>query len=40
MNESADRPGLVCTGLVKTYSGVTVLKSVDFTVRPGHVSSD
>ncbi len=29
--------GLVCTGLVKTYSGVTVLKGVDFTVRPGRV---
>ena len=29
--------GLVCEGLVKTYSGVTVLKSVDLTVRPGRV---
>lgn len=29
--------GLVCEGLVKAYSGVTVLKSVDFAVRPGHV---
>lgn len=29
--------GLVGTGLVKTYSGVTVLKGVDFGVRPGTV---
>ena len=29
--------GLECTGLVKTYSGVTVLKSVDFTLRPSSV---
>ncbi|MFI7741811.1 sugar ABC transporter ATP-binding protein [Kocuria rhizosphaericola] len=29
--------GLVCTGLAKTYSGVTVLKGVDFAVRPGSV---
>ena len=29
--------GLVCTGLVKAYSGVTVVKSVDFAIRPGHV---
>ena len=29
--------GLVCTGIVKSYSGVTVLKSVDFAVPPGTV---
>ncbi len=32
-----DDTGLVCVGLVKSYSGVTVLKSVDFGVRPGTV---
>ncbi len=29
--------GLECAGLVKTYGGVTVLKEVDFRVRPGTV---
>ena len=28
---------LDCTGLVKTFGGVTVVKSVDFTVPAGHV---
>jgi ribose transport system ATP-binding protein len=37
MSEEATAGGLVCSGLVKTYSGVTVLKGVDFTVRPGSV---
>ena len=36
MDENDDR-GMICRGLVKSYSGVTVLKSVDFTVRPGTV---
>jgi ribose transport system ATP-binding protein len=35
--ESATSSGLVCTRLVKSYSGVTVLKSVDFSIRPGSV---
>jgi ribose transport system ATP-binding protein len=37
MREQLTNEGLVGTGLVKTYSGVTVLKSVDFAVRPGSV---
>jgi ribose transport system ATP-binding protein len=37
MDEATTHAGLVCTGLVKTYSGVTVLKGVDFTVAPGRV---
>ncbi|TDL40155.1 sugar ABC transporter ATP-binding protein [Kocuria rosea] len=37
MSEQPTAGGLVCTGLVKTYSGVTVLKGVDFAVRPGSV---
>ena len=32
-----DASGLVCSGLVKSYSGVTVLKSVDFAVPPASV---
>ncbi len=32
-----EEAGLVCSGLVKTYSGVTVLKSVDFSLQPGKV---
>lgn len=37
MTEQRTDTGLVCTRLVKSYSGVTVLKSVDFEVRPGRV---
>ncbi|GEP40026.1 sugar ABC transporter [Nocardioides psychrotolerans] len=37
MVEHPTDEGLVCRGLVKTYSGVSVLKSVDFHVRPGTV---
>ncbi len=37
MDDPRANDGLVATGLVKTYSGVTVLKSVDFSVRPGTV---
>lgn len=37
MNEPREASGLSCTGLVKTYSGVTVVKSVDLAVRPGRV---
>lgn len=37
MSEHDSAGGLVCSGLVKTYSGVTVLKGVDFAVRPGSV---
>lgn len=37
MNDQESGSGLVCSGLVKAYSGVTVLKSVDFTVSPGSV---
>jgi ribose transport system ATP-binding protein len=37
MSGAAEQRGLVCEGLVKTYSGVTVLNSVDFAVRPGTV---
>ncbi len=37
MPQNTSSDGLVCTGLVKTYSGVTVLKEVDFAVRPGSV---
>lgn len=37
MTEQPTDIGLVCTRLVKSYSGVTVLKSVDFEVRPGRV---
>ncbi|MYU26348.1 sugar ABC transporter ATP-binding protein [Streptomyces sp. SID8352] len=39
MNRAGDgaNAGLVCTGLVKTYSDVTVVKAVDFAVRPGTV---
>ncbi|WP_422935560.1 sugar ABC transporter ATP-binding protein [Sinomonas sp. P47F7] len=37
MNAEADNSGLAGVGLVKAYSGVTVLKSVDFRVSPGTV---
>lgn len=37
MSEHPTERGLVCTGLVKSFSGVTVLRSVDFTVSPGTV---
>ena len=37
MSEQGNPVGLNCTGLVKTYSGVTVLKSVDFALRPSTV---
>lgn len=37
MKTEAEGAGLVGEGLVKTYSGVTVLKSVDFRVAPGTV---
>lgn len=37
MSNEAEGPGLRCSGLVKAYSGVTVLKSVDFRVLPGNV---
>jgi len=37
MTSNPSAEGLVCTGLVKAYSGVTVLKAVDFAVRPGTV---
>ncbi len=37
MSDASGETGLVCTGVVKSYSGVTVLKSVDFSVRPGAV---
>jgi ribose transport system ATP-binding protein len=37
MIERPEDSSLVCSGLVKKYSGVTVLKSVDFAVRPGSV---
>ncbi|MDO9378113.1 MAG: sugar ABC transporter ATP-binding protein [Nocardioidaceae bacterium] len=33
----SDDRSLVCTGLVKTYSGITVLKGVDLTLRRGSV---
>jgi ribose transport system ATP-binding protein len=36
-SEALDDRGLVCAGVVKRYSGITVLKSVDFAVRPGQV---
>ena len=37
MNEPREASGLSCTGLVKAYGGVTVVKSVDLAVRPGRV---
>lgn len=37
MSEEATTTGLVCTGLVKAYNGVTVLKGVDFTLNSGTV---
>lgn len=37
MSDQGTDTGLVCAGLVKAYGGVTVLKSVDFTVQPGRV---
>ncbi|MCH6472562.1 sugar ABC transporter ATP-binding protein [Sinomonas terrae] len=37
MSNEAGNSGLRCSGLVKAYSGVTVLKSVDFSVLPGNV---
>ncbi|MFT4288043.1 sugar ABC transporter ATP-binding protein [Nocardioides sp.] len=37
MSDPALDPGLHCRGLVKSYSGVTVVKSVDFDVAPGTV---
>lgn len=38
MSEHQQETGLVCSGVVKAYSGVTVLKSVDFSVQPGSVT--
>ncbi len=37
MSSEAERGGLAGAGLVKAYSGVTVLKGVDFRVLPGTV---
>lgn len=37
MDVTGPDAGLLCTGLVKTYGGVTVLRSVDFALRPGRV---
>ncbi len=37
MAPTGEGAGLVCTGLVKTYGGVRVLKEVDFTLAPGDV---
>lgn len=37
MTATGGAAGLVCTGLVKTYGGVRVLKEVDFTLAPGDV---
>lgn len=37
MAQQGTDTGLVCEGLVKAYGGVTVLKGVDFRVRPGTV---
>ncbi len=37
MTPTGEGAGLVCTGLIKAYGGVRVLKEVDFTLAPGDV---
>jgi len=37
VTDPQDTRGLVCTGLTKSFAGITVLKGIDFAVPPGRV---